>query len=335
VLTAHRSPSSFAPLMAVKPGIFGRRLALASLVALSFAAVMLARTPVAAAQESLAASCESMLNTYDGATGDRLFAQPFSSPLSGNLTRAEIELRDLSGAGDWIVEIRAAQPSAIYTGELEPTAAVLATATVSDATNVPEGHDARVSVVFTTPAAVVAGGGYAISITRPASLGANDLAVGAHTPETTECPHRGYSSINGGTTWGGLGTDLIFRVFVSPPPSAVTPPSVTPPPTGAPPASCKGQQATRVGTGGNDHLTGTAGRDVIATLGGNDKVVGLAGDDLICGGPGKDKLNGGAGKDILLGEGGKDKLNGGKTDDVCKGGKGEDSAANCEVEKSI
>jgi Ca2+-binding RTX toxin-like protein len=314
------------------------RFALASLVAVIFAAFALASAPPAAAQESLAASCESTLNTYDGATGDKLFAQPFFSQLSGNLTRAEIQLRDLSGAGDWIVEIRAAQPSGTYAGEVEPTAAVLATATVADATNVPEGGDALVSVVFANPAAVVAGGGYAISITRPTSLGANDLAVGAHTPNTTECLHRSYVSINGGTTWAESGTDLIFRAFVTPP-SPVTPPSVTPsvtpPSTGVSSASCKGQHATRVGTEGNDQLTGTAGRDVIALLGGNDRATGLGGKDLICGGAGRDTLNGGAAKDTLLGQGGKDKLEGGGATDVCKGGKGNDSAAKCEVEKSI
>jgi Ca2+-binding RTX toxin-like protein len=100
-------------------------------------------------------------------------------------------------------------------------------------------------------------------------------------------------------------------------------------------ATCKGQQATIIGTSGNDVRTGTPGRDVMVGQGGNDILAGLAGNDLICGGTGKDKLKGGAGNDKLLGQAGKDKLKGGGAKDVCKGGKGNDSAAKCEVEKSI
>jgi Ca2+-binding RTX toxin-like protein len=297
------------------------RLSLASLAVAAFAASALASAPAAAAQESLGASCEPTLNTYEGETGDKLLAQPFFSQVSGTLTRAELQLRDVSGAGDWIVQIRAAQPSGTYAGELEPTATVLASATVADATNVPEGGDARVSVVFANPAAVVAGGGYAISITRPASLGANDLAVGAHSP-TTECLHRSYVSSAGGTTWSASGTDLIFRAFVTPS-STVTSAS-----TGSS-GSCKGQPATIVGTAGNDAIVGTDHRDVIAALGGSDKVTGLAGDDVICGGAGKDKLKGGPGKDKLLGQGGNDILKGGGANDLCKGGKGKDALVSC------
>jgi Ca2+-binding RTX toxin-like protein len=100
-------------------------------------------------------------------------------------------------------------------------------------------------------------------------------------------------------------------------------------------ATCKGQQATIIGTSGNDVRTGTPGRDVMVGQGGNDSLSGLAGKDLLCGGSGKDKLKGGAGSDTLLGQAGKDTLKGGGAKDVCKGGKGNDSAAKCEVEKSI
>jgi Ca2+-binding RTX toxin-like protein len=100
-------------------------------------------------------------------------------------------------------------------------------------------------------------------------------------------------------------------------------------------AKCAGRAATKTGTAGPDQIVGTPGPDVIAALGGNDNVSGLAGKDVICGGKGKDKLRGGPGKDTLLGQAGKDKLKGGGAKDICKGGKGNDSAAKCEVEKSI
>jgi hypothetical protein len=104
---------------------------------------------------------------------------------------------------------------------------------------------------------------------------------------------------------------------------------------GGAPVTCKGLNATIVGTNGNDVRTGSLGQDVIAGLGGNDTLSGLGGNDVICGGAGKDLLKGGAGADSLLGQKGKDALKGGGGKDLCKGGKGTDTASACEVEKSI
>jgi hypothetical protein len=105
-------------------------------------------------------------------------------------------------------------------------------------------------------------------------------------------------------------------------------------PSGAP-ATCRGVQATIVGTEGSDVRTGSQGRDVIVALGGHDTLSGLGGNDVICGGPGKDSLKGEKGKDSLLGQKGKDALKGGPSRDFCKGGKGNDTASGCEIEKSI
>lgn len=90
-------------------------------------------------------------------------------------------------------------------------------------------------------------------------------------------------------------------------------------------ATCKGKQATLVGTNGSDTIRGTGKRDVIAALKGKDKVSGLAGNDLVCAGAGKDKVNGGAGNDKLLGQKGNDTLKGGKGKDTLKGGAGKDT----------
>ena len=90
------------------------------------------------------------------------------------------------------------------------------------------------------------------------------------------------------------------------------------------PPTCRGIQATIVGTEGNDVRTGTSGKDVMVGLGGNDKLSGLAGNDLICGGAGKDGLKGGKGNDKLYGEAGRDTLRGGPGKDKLKGGPGKD-----------
>ena len=201
--------------MIARTGSRVRRFSLASFAAAGFVVLALGGSPSAAAQETLAASCQPTENIFNGATGDNLFAQPFTSQLSGDLTRAELRLRNLSGTGDWIFQIRTAQPSISIPGDLEPTPTVLASATVPDA-SVPDGTDSTESVVFPNPAAVVAGGSYALSVTRPTATDPNSLAVSSHTP-STECPQRTYSSNNGGMNWGSQNLDTIFRVFVTPP----------------------------------------------------------------------------------------------------------------------
>jgi RTX calcium-binding nonapeptide repeat (4 copies)/Kelch motif len=118
------------------------------------------------------------------------------------------------------------------------------------------------------------------------------------------------------TSLGDAGrTAEIFRLGV--------PPAPTVPP--APAASCRGKQATIVGTGGADQITGTPGADVIAGLGGKDKLSGLAGNDVICGARGNDTLKGGAGNDQLSGQKGNDKLYGQKGNDKLSGKGGSDT----------
>ena len=96
---------------------------------------------------------------------------------------------------------------------------------------------------------------------------------------------------------------------------------------------CQGQQATIVGTDGDDTLIGTSGRDIISGLEGNDIIRGLGGNDLVCGGPGADTIAGGfgndglygnAGPDTILGGGGADFIHGGFGIDTLQGGAGPD-----------
>jgi RTX calcium-binding nonapeptide repeat (4 copies)/Kelch motif/Galactose oxidase, central domain len=91
------------------------------------------------------------------------------------------------------------------------------------------------------------------------------------------------------------------------------------------PVSCRGKQATIVGTDGADQIFGGPKADVIVGVGGNDELSGLAGKDLICGGQGDDRLNGGAGKDQLYGQQGNDKLYGRKGNDKLYGQAGNDT----------
>ncbi len=78
--------------------------------------------------------------------------------------------------------------------------------------------------------------------------------------------------------------------------------------------------ATIVGTAGDDYLLGTPGNDVIFGLAGNDVIIGKGGDDVICGGPGNDNIDGGSGNDELDGGAGYNWVQGGDGDDTLFGG---------------
>src|SRR5688500_19030482 len=73
--------------------------------------------------------------------------------------------------------------------------------------------------------------------------------------------------------------------------------------------------------GGNDALTGGAGKDILSGGGGNDSLTGNNGDDTLIAGSGTDTLLGGNGNDLLdLGAGlvASDKLDGGANTDTLK-----------------
>jgi CSLREA domain-containing protein len=90
--------------------------------------------------------------------------------------------------------------------------------------------------------------------------------------------------------------------------------------------SCDGQTANRVGSPGDDALTGTEGDDVFLALDGNDTIDGAGGNDLVCAGAGNDTVNGGAGNDRMLADAGDDRLSGGDGDDTDDGGAGNDTS---------
>jgi sugar lactone lactonase YvrE len=113
------------------------------------------------------------------------------------------------------------------------------------------------------------------------------------------------------------------------------------------PPTCRGRQATIVGSPGADRLVGSTSAgtaDVIAALGGNDRIKANNGSDIVCGGDGNDRVNGGKGKDALAGDAGGDRLNGsagpdsldgGSGRDRCDGGSGRDAAKGCETPERV
>ena len=89
----------------------------------------------------------------------------------------------------------------------------------------------------------------------------------------------------------------------------------------------------RLGTDGDDTITGGAGADTILGHAGDDALLGGTGDDSISGGEGNDSLwgqdgndglDGGAGSDLVYGLDGSDSLAGGDARDIILGGEGND-----------
>jgi Ca2+-binding RTX toxin-like protein len=79
-----------------------------------------------------------------------------------------------------------------------------------------------------------------------------------------------------------------------------------------------------IGTGADEVIVGTDGRDRISPMGGKDTVRGNGGDDLISGGPGDDQLHGGSGHDRLNGNDSNDSVAGNEGADSISGGDGND-----------
>lgn len=93
------------------------------------------------------------------------------------------------------------------------------------------------------------------------------------------------------------------------------------------------QITSKLGSSGEDLLSGTAGNDLILGLQGADTIRGNGGSDVIqgdedpdklYGGEGNDIIQGGQGSDLIYGENGNDILSGGLDDDMLSGGNGND-----------
>ena len=137
---------------------------------------------------------------------------------------------------------------------------------------------------------------------------ASDDDSGTGNRSTTTFP------VNGGTTYrikvdGFAATNGLLNLHIE----------------NGPPPQCFGVAATKVGTAGNDVLTGTAGVDVIVAGAGDDTVNGLDGNDRICGDAGDDTINGGTGDDFVLGGSAADLINGGSGNDTLVGNPGSGS----------
>lgn len=79
------------------------------------------------------------------------------------------------------------------------------------------------------------------------------------------------------------------------------------------------------GSGDDDTITGSDGRDIIFAGAGDDTVYGGAGDDLILAGSGNDTVYGGADDDLILGGSGMDILQGNSGNDLIFAGKDDDT----------
>jgi hypothetical protein len=93
------------------------------------------------------------------------------------------------------------------------------------------------------------------------------------------------------------------------------------------------QISSKLGSSGEDLMTGTPGNDLILGLQGADTIRGYGGSDVIqgdedtdklYGGEGDDIIQGGQGSDLIYGENGNDILSGGLDDDMLSGGNGND-----------
>ncbi len=121
---------------------------------------------------------------------------------------------------------------------------------------------------------------------------------------------------------GWDGSDIVWTLLGETATASLATNCASQPPLGP---ECLGQDATIIGTDGDDVLVGTEGDDVIFAGTGNDVVDGLGGNDTICGEEGEDVLNGNAGADLIDGGEGNDVVDGGPDNDQLFGQAGDDA----------
>jgi hypothetical protein len=179
------------------------------------AVVLLALPGAASGAEMPDASCPGpQNNSIGGPGGTTRFAETFTALNSGTLTSAEISVKKQGSAGDWTLEI----------ADLDSTGkpgAVIAATTVPDASVTNTTSYGLIRGEFGSPATVNAGQQYALIVGRSAS---NSLQVGMVEPST--CPGSIYYHAPPFTTYGPFGAtyDLVYAVFVTPPPPDTVPP---------------------------------------------------------------------------------------------------------------
>jgi len=166
----------------------------------------------AAAQGALDANCPGPVEDFDTFGGDQRIAQTFPVQNGGRLVRGEIEIRDPSVAPDvdWVMQIVTTDGFGV------PTNTVLASVAIPDS-SVPNG-ESRLAATFAVPPSVEPGQQYAIVLTRPGSA-TNSFGIGEHTGNP--CPGRPFESPSQNGAWAlpsDPNEDLVFAVFVEPPP---------------------------------------------------------------------------------------------------------------------
>jgi hypothetical protein len=173
----------------------------------------------ASAQAVPDASCTSPSVGEIGQPGNNRGAQTFTAQHTGALTRAQVEIDKIGSDGDWILSINAVD------GLGKPTNTVLGTTTIPD-TSVTSGVG-TLTGDFASPATVTAGQQYAVVFTRPASdtLRIKYSVVNA-------CPGDAFFSVSQTDPFDYVCVnpnecDLVFTVFVEPPPAATQSPTNT------------------------------------------------------------------------------------------------------------
>jgi hypothetical protein len=172
----------------------------------------------AKAASTLVAGCPGVTtSTLNIPSGGLRFAQSFTSTVTENLSRGEMEItKPPASSGDWTMEIFA------VSGGI-PTGAPLASTTIADS-NVLTG-DSRIVGEFSPGFTLQSGVTYALSITRATTWGIRD--------HSDSCPGQEFESTSASGPWANNGAysggsfDFPFAIYAAPPPPAASTPGAS------------------------------------------------------------------------------------------------------------
>ncbi len=166
---------------------------------------LLALVPAAASAAFLDANCPGPPNDQFTTSGQSRTAQTFTAQRTGTLVKGQFEINKLGSPGaDWVMQVLAVD------GSGTPTNNVLASTAVPDGT-VPDGFSTLVAA-FGSPAPVVAGQQYALSLNRPGAT-----TYGMQDRDDDPCPGQEFFATTQTGPFAPLPFDLVFATYVDPP----------------------------------------------------------------------------------------------------------------------
>jgi hypothetical protein len=180
--------------------------------------VALSLIPATASAETVAdANCSQANN--QNFTGSRRFVQTFTAEHTGRLTVAQLSVSSFTNGDDFTIGVMSLDGSGV------PTGTFLASAALPDV-NGSGSLPVNLTAIFSSPAAVVAGGTYGLSV----EIAPGQAYISRATAAASGCSGTYFVDSSATNVFGPIASaDMLYKTFVEVAPPAQAPAPVAPP----------------------------------------------------------------------------------------------------------